>query len=880
MSEDEEMKSSSSEEEIDDNVNEEEIKKLKSELKENPYLYDKYVSLIQLLSEAGELEDLREVRETFAKYYPLTPELWLAWLADEQRLAASVREKENVSKLFEKAVEDYNSVKLWLEYCQFSLWQLQDSSSGVQNIRNIFEKAVVAAGVKAAEGSLIWELYREFENTLLSLDPQNQDQLKSKVDKLFRRQLAVPLLNMEGTLEEYQEWLQPQEMDANVQRAFKSALELLKPRKTFEHRLQNVDDKEESFKIYQDYIALELKEGNPVRVQNIYERRITDHCLEPDVWTEYADYLEKCLKDYPSSKILLKRAVRNCTWNSRLWIKLLRCCERLECPQPELLQVMEDALQSGLATPQDYRDVWLAYIDYRRRGMKNEEDEKEQDDLRLIFQKALEQLASMAGSDPECKVARYWASMEADRFGSMDRARRIWGEILSGPVNESGQYWVEYINLEKMFGDNKHLKKLLPRAFEKTSDLSILIGELWLQFEREEGTLDSYEEVEETVTTKLKALQTKSEVYDVEISRHVKKRKTFTPENDHATKKRKTFTPETGNKSDRKRKFEAETEVENNGFKKPMSLPTPPKKVKSQDLKPPPGFKGDSVQPPPGFSSSDVKPPPGFKGDDVKPPPGFKGDDVKPLEGQDQGQNTVFLSNLAYTVTEEKIREIMSTSGEVIEVRLVKHGHSGKSKGYAYVHFALPGSVQAALQRDREPIDGRPMFISENDKKFQFKYASEAPEKNKLFVRNLPKSTTKSDIETLFGAHGELKDVRLVTFRNGHSKGIAYVDFVNASEAAKAIVQLDNKEISGCLISVAISNPPPRKETPAASTVPFTRSLGGGDKDGPVGSRGRGRSQLSFVPRSLQKSQNQSPQTSKSEKMSNSDFRSMLLGKK
>ena len=524
--------------------------------------------------------------------------------------------------------------------------------------------------------------------------------------------------------------------------------------------------------------------------------------------------------------------------------------------------------------------------DYRRRGMKNEEDEKEQDDMRLVFQKALEQLASMAGSDPECKVARYWASLEADRFGAMDRARRIWGEILSGQVNESGQFWIEYINLEKMFGDTKHLKKLLPKAFDKTSDLSVLIGELWLQFEREEGTLDSYEEVEKTVTSKLKALQTKNEIYEVENSRPVKKRKNLTLQNESTQNKRKTFTtPENENKSGRKRKFEVETEADDGGFKKPMSLPTPPKKVKSQDLKPPPGFKGDSVQPPPGFAPlREVKPPPGFKSENVQPPPGFKSEPQTPPgsqgEGEDQGRNTVFLSNLAYTVTEEKIHEIMSTTGEVVEVRLVKHGHSGKSKGYAYVRFALPSSVQAALQRDREPIDGRPMFICENDKKFQFKYAAEAPEKNKLFVRNLPKSATKSDIEKLFGAHGELKDVRLVTFRNGHSKGIAYVDFVNASEAAKAIVQLDNKEISGCVISVAISNPPPRKETSAASSAPpFSRSLGGGDKDAPVGSRGRGRSQLSFVPRSLQKNQNQS-QNSKSEKMSNSDFRSMLLGNK
>ena len=60
---------------------------------------------------------------------------------------------------------------------------------------------------------------------------------------------------MEVTLEEYKEWVNPKEIDTNVQRAFKSALELLKTRKDFENRLQNTQDKHESFKIYQDYIG-------------------------------------------------------------------------------------------------------------------------------------------------------------------------------------------------------------------------------------------------------------------------------------------------------------------------------------------------------------------------------------------------------------------------------------------------------------------------------------------------------------------------------------------------------------------------------------------------------------------------------------------------
>ena len=686
-----------------DTKNEEEITQLKVDLQADPFLYDKYVRLIELLSQAGELEDLRRIRETFAKYYPLSAELWLAWLADEQRLASSPEEKAQVNDLFEKATQDYNSVKVWYEFCQFSLWQLgqgspEDMSSAVQSIRNIFERAVVAAGVNAAQGNLIWETYREFENSLLSMN-RSQEQV-SKVERLFKRQLAVPLLGMEQTLAEYQEWLdqRSQDLDPNVLRTYKSALELLRPRESLEDRLADLqqndhnqqEDKrgnklkrqESLYQVYEEYIALELKEGNPVRIQNIYERRINDHCLEADAWIQYVSYLENNLKDHQAAKQVLMRATRNCPWSGVIWIKLLRSCERLKCPSEDVVKVMEDALQSGLASAQDYTNVWLAFIDYRRRQL-TDESEEEYDKMREVFQRALEQLASMIDGDPECKVARYWASLEADHFGSMDRARRIWGEILSGPISDQGQFWLEYITLEKMFGDTKHLKKLLPRAFQKTVDSPRLIGEVWLQFEREEGTLESYEDVEEIVFNRWQSIQ------DDKV-----KEKVETPKKEAVANR----------KPSRKRKNNADETTEQPAFKKPM-VPKKDKKNESSAKKEDSSTQNSCVKPPPGFKR-DVQPPPGFKSDPVmpSPPPGFKPDVQQPQEeGQIKasGQNTIFLSNLDFAVNEEKIKEVMSSSGEVLDVRLVKN-YSGKSKGFAYVHFGTSEAVRGALQRDNE----------------------------------------------------------------------------------------------------------------------------------------------------------------------------------
>lgn len=44
----------------------------------------------------------------------------------------------------------------------------------------------------------------------------------------------------------------------------------------------------------------------------------------------------------------------------------------------------------------------------------------------------------------------------------------------------------------RTFGDSKHLRKLFPRALQGTKDFPEHIGKVWLNYERDEGTLDSF----------------------------------------------------------------------------------------------------------------------------------------------------------------------------------------------------------------------------------------------------------------------------------------------------------------------------------------------------------------------------------------------------
>ena len=66
-------------------------------------------------------------------------------------------------------------------------------------------------------------------------------------------------------------------------------------------------------------------------------------------------------------------------------------------------------------------------------------------------------------------------------------------------------------------------------------------------------------------------------------------------------------------------------------------------------------------------------------------------------------------------------------------------------------------------------------------------------EKNKLFVKDLNKETTRDHLEEVFAKFGLLKEVRLITLRNGHSKGLAFVEYADEVSAAKALLQTDGE---------------------------------------------------------------------------------------
>ncbi len=83
----------------------------------------------------------------------------------------------------------------------------------------------------------------------------------------------------------------------------------------------------------------------------------------------------------------------------------------------------------------------------------------------------------------------------------------------------------------------------------------------------------------------------------------------------------------------------------------------------------------------------------------------------------------------------------------------------------------------------------------------------------KLYVGNLPYTTTEEDLRQLFAEHGEVESVAVITDREtGRSKGFGFAEMSDDEAAKKAIEALNGKEFGGR--NLVVNEARPREERP------------------------------------------------------------------
>uniref|UniRef100_A0A182NDX2 RRM domain-containing protein n=1 Tax=Anopheles dirus TaxID=7168 RepID=A0A182NDX2_9DIPT len=848
------------------------------------YNYDNYAELLEVAHQMDDLEKIRQSAEIFAAMYPLSPEIWLRWLKIESTLASTDEQVEKVEKLFQRALNDYYSAEVALEFAELAM---KANSRDVSE--RIWKTLIPTYGLHAMKGRSIFEAYREDILTKNGDSPASFNRLA----RIYEQELKIPLRNMEDSYIEYKLLCEKYKNiitdldEEKFERRYKQAKEALQRMLPHENALATLEQHcyQERADLYRKYIADCLSLLDDDEVQILYERMVTECCLDETVWVDYVRYLHRCppdSEDNPSSPVfrqtefdLVNRALRNCTWSAELFVEKMRIVERQAKPSSKMsiLKIMEDVASAGLQKPEASVKVWLEYLTYLRR-VTDFTSEKEKEILRANFDLAWNQLGRTWGvlADPQCKILQFWGRLEYEALGEPSKGRDLWHSVMDSADNSTrAGLWIEFTELEaKRSADS--VRKLYRKSLKSAGlDDPETLAAAWLRFERCNGTLDQLINCQEFCNEIIAEYNKK-----MALSKNG-------PSSNRSTKPKRS--------ADGGAMVGKGNEMDVSGDRKQVSLavdgssgtPTKRNLKRSHDQlsERQEEFKTPAI--PVANSSKERSNEP-----DASKRPKMDDDTETIAKGDENRQ--VFISNLSFEVTETDIRGIFPELG-IESIELVASS-SGKSRGFGYMHLTHAGEVAKALSFDRRPLDGRPVFISnvardKSTRTHQFKYSSSF-EPNKLFIKGLPFNLGREELQKLFEPFGRIKDIRIVCFRSGKSKGLAYLEYETETAAKNAVLKMDQFVVDGFTITVAISSPPPKKN-PTATDAKFVAA--GGDDDGlagPSSSLGSGKRQLTkgdvkqklsaMIPMAVLKKNAGTVATTSDEKpKSNDDFRKLLL---
>ncbi|XP_045152795.1 probable RNA-binding protein 19 isoform X1 [Echinops telfairi] len=202
--------------------------------------------------------------------------------------------------------------------------------------------------------------------------------------------------------------------------------------------------------------------------------------------------------------------------------------------------------------------------------------------------------------------------------------------------------------------------------------------------------------------------------------------------------------------------------------------------------------------------------------------------------------HTVKLRGAPFNVTEKNVTEFLAPL-KPVAIRIVRNTHGNKT-GYIFVDFNSEEEVKKALKCNREYMGGRYIEVfreksvpvaqgplRSSGQPWQGRALGEHEEEEdladsgRLFVRNLPYSSSEDDLQLLFSPYGPLSELHYpIDSLTKKPKGFAFVTFMFPEHAVKAYAEIDGQVFQGRMLHVLPSTI--KKEASEDTSTPGSSS--------------------------------------------------------
>ncbi|KAG0365729.1 Splicing factor [Gamsiella multidivaricata] len=720
------------------------IATLTTSLESNPSQYELHTQLIALLKSASLLEELRKARRAMNALYPLSEELWVDWIGDEQNMATQEEEKQHVLDLYEKATAEYLSVRIWKSYLEYAVQEFRESMEHPDNesvvskeyLTNLFKKADKLTGYHIPQSHLVWNVWKDFELEQLAAEDPPQPKDVSRVKAMFIDRVAIPHSELEDTFsslssfitqydgENYENTMVHCNKIASVTRNALSEIE------GYEQQLVSTNNGLEAF---MSYLTHELRKNKEqfTRIRTLYERAVAVHCLVPALWIDYVSFLmstshQKKEHDLTPAEVLdvARRATQNCPWSGDIWENRTLLLETYLKP--------EDEISDGYNT------------------------------VRKAFEYALTVLEA-AGGDPYCKLERLWIELESSALGNHEKARELWKSIESKQKTLS-DFWIAQAEMEKKLKNDKGARQVYARSCQIATSLDWpeKVFEAWLMFERESGDLVTYKDALLRSRAAMKGVEAFRAQSTQEISNAYADQTAYAvvQPSEPVMATQGQVENEGAQEGSKKRKMSAQ-----NNEPAAKILKTEPDQHKTKDAKP-----------------------------------------LNISAGRHE--DTCFVVNFPLDMSEKKLTELFQEYGTVLRCTIPPpRSGEIKKRSFAYVQFSSPEEAHAALALDGRDVGqrrGLSVRISDTNQKTRG-IEGEPPlprvSRHEVHISGITNELKEEELEKLVALYAQPTSVFIQRVAQSKGKPWANIKFETEEDADKALA-LDGTMFHGKELSV------------------------------------------------------------------------------
>lgn len=768
-----------------------------------PYDIPARLQALERLRSDGQLDALEQTRAELAEIVDPPETFWAQWITD---WAGQNKSQEDMDMLYAKAVASSPTVAVWSRYVEFLMTTpLYDTEHKLE----LMSKAVSETEYSIPDSHKVWNLYIDYLKE--SLDLSQQTSILA-VEQSYKARLAVVHTEIETTFSDFSSFVTQYDnaryesilSEANA--TYSETLKILRARDQWELALL----KDPSPDIFSQYINWEKsrapKKGpsafNVNAVSALYRRALVHYGHIPEVWDDYILWLS--LNQSADAFDAASRAVRRCPLSGNLWAHKLRLTQAKTGDDPEALLEVKASFDNidwftERGSYYHWKPMAIAWISCLK---AINADGMFTDDLLNECDDCVQRILREGKGDNQWDLGRVIVFIK-DSLAPKPTVQSVW-KRLSRPYRRLGDFWLSWHRWELSNGDVVAAGNVLDQALDvRNMDWPGPIYAEMIIFNQLHRTGFAAQQALSIVRQKMQTLSLAQNIpqkHDLEqhdtedalepVEKRMKSDYLMDTEDSADTGPRSVARDNAEQASEH---TSASRDREHLSVKVSGLPSNATKEQVVQFFKSCGDIRSVLIERTHGNTTGVVE----FSSEDeVKSALTRDMKELTPggptVSVRRAAELTVWVTNFPARYTQDDIRELFSSAGNVLDVRLPSLKFNAKRK-FCYVQFSdSRGSHKAVADFDGKEIDGEKLVVKVSDPSQKQSRSGALEERREIIVKGIDyRLIGQKELEQLFAKHGEIEHINLAAAReeNRLHAGFGFITYRTRNQAESALAE-------------------------------------------------------------------------------------------